>query len=43
LEFVTGGWVMIDEASVHYEDLVLELTEGNKWLKTNLGVTPRVG
>lgn len=40
LEFVTGGWVMADEANSHWLCLLQQLTEGNTWLKTNLNVTP---
>ncbi|XP_037030283.1 alpha-mannosidase 2 isoform X2 [Bradysia coprophila] len=40
LEFVTGGWVMPDEANSHWLCLLQQLTEGHTWLKTNLNVTP---
>uniref|UniRef100_A0A182IRW0 Alpha-mannosidase n=1 Tax=Anopheles atroparvus TaxID=41427 RepID=A0A182IRW0_ANOAO len=40
LEFVTGGWVMPDEANSHWYSILLQLTEGQTWLKTNLNVTP---
>lgn len=40
LEFVTGGWVMADEANSHWFSLLQQLTEGQTWLKTNLNVTP---
>ncbi|KAJ1529787.1 hypothetical protein ONE63_006533 [Megalurothrips usitatus] len=41
LEFVTGGWVMNDEANTHYYNMLTQLTEGHLWLLKNLGVTPR--
>ncbi|XP_030376251.1 alpha-mannosidase 2 isoform X2 [Scaptodrosophila lebanonensis] len=40
LEFVTGGWVMPDEANSHWRNVLLQLTEGQTWLKTHVNVTP---
>ena len=40
LEFVTGGWVMPDEACSHWYSVLQSLTEGQKWLKTTFNVTP---
>ncbi len=42
LEFVTGGWVMTDEASPHFMDIINEITEGHNWLQQHLGVKPTV-
>ncbi|XP_013106959.1 alpha-mannosidase 2 [Stomoxys calcitrans] len=40
LEFVSGGWVMPDEANSHWQNMLLQLTEGQHWLKKYLNVTP---
>ncbi|EDV93140.1 alpha-mannosidase 2 [Drosophila grimshawi] len=40
LEFVTGGWVMPDEANSHWRNVLLQLTEGQTYLKEHLNVTP---
>lgn len=40
LDFVTGGWVMADEANSHWLGILQQLTEGQTWLKTYLNVTP---
>jgi len=40
LEFVTGGWVMPDEANSHWFSLLMQLTEGQTWLKTHFNLTP---
>jgi alpha-mannosidase II len=39
LEFVTGGWVMPDEACSHWYSILQSLTEGQTWLKTALNIT----
>lgn len=40
LEFVTGGWVMPDEANSHWTNVLLQLIEGQEWLLQHLNVTP---
>ena len=41
LEFVTGGWVMPDEANSHWYSILMQLTEGQTYLKNHFNVTPR--
>nr|KAF6501246.1 mannosidase alpha class 2B member 2 [Molossus molossus] len=41
LEFVIGGQVMHDEAVTHFDDQILQLTEGHGFLYETFGVRPR--
>ena len=41
-EFVTGGWVMNDEACVSARAVYAQLEEGRLWLKETLGIVPTV-
>lgn len=41
LEFVTGGWVMADEANTHYYSVIEQLLHGHQWLLNHLGYKPR--
>ena len=44
LEFVMGGWVSNDEATVTYIQSVQQMTEGHRWLQENVAadIVPRV-
>ncbi|KAF6131312.1 mannosidase alpha class 2B member 2 [Phyllostomus discolor] len=41
LEFVSGGQVMHDEAVTHFDDQILQLTEGHGFLYETFGVRPQ--
>ncbi|XP_053528394.1 epididymis-specific alpha-mannosidase [Artibeus jamaicensis] len=41
LEFVTGGQVMHDEAVTHFDDQILQLTEGHSFLYETFGIRPQ--
>ncbi|KAI4542711.1 hypothetical protein MG293_006837 [Ovis ammon polii] len=41
LEFVLGGQVMHDEAVAHFDDQILQLTEGHGFLYETFGVRPQ--
>ncbi|CAN7940010.1 unnamed protein product, partial [Ixodes hexagonus] len=45
LEFISGGWVMNDEAGVHYSNTIDQMTYGIRRLKDNFGDCgiPRIG
>ena len=42
-EFVTGGWVMPDEANSHIYALEVQLDEGRDWLKKTFDIAPEYG
>lgn len=43
LEFANGGWVMHDEASAHYSDMLDQMSRGLRFLEDEFGYSPRVG
>ncbi|KAL9458064.1 hypothetical protein AB3S75_007006 [Citrus x aurantiifolia] len=43
LEFINGGMCMHDEAVTHYIDMIDQTTLGHRFIKTEFGVTPRIG
>ncbi|KAL7296620.1 hypothetical protein TKK_0010040 [Trichogramma kaykai] len=43
LEFVSGGYVMPDEAVSHWMSQLTQLTVGHQWLKENLDYVPSTG
>lgn len=42
LEFVNGGWVMADEATTSYVDVINQITEGHVFLKNELETVPKI-
>lgn len=44
-EFVTGGWVVADEANAQYSALETQVREGHEWIRTHVGepYLPRSG
>ncbi|CAG2116750.1 unnamed protein product, partial [Medioppia subpectinata] len=45
LEFISGGWVMHDEANTHYQSIIDQMTWGHRRLQDMIGqcVVPRIG
>jgi lysosomal alpha-mannosidase len=43
LHFVNSGWVMNDEAVTTYQDMIRQMTLGNKFLAKTLNYTTKVG
>ncbi|CAG2111159.1 unnamed protein product, partial [Medioppia subpectinata] len=45
LEFISGGWVMHDEAITHYQGIIDQMTWGHRRLQDMIGqcVVPRIG
>ncbi|GJP46907.1 hypothetical protein CLOM_g6156, partial [Closterium sp. NIES-68] len=42
LQFTNGGWVMHDEAAVHYTDMVQQMSLGHRFLKQEFNAVPRI-
>jgi hypothetical protein len=43
LSIINGGWVMNDEASCYYEDIIDQYTLGHQFLKKEFDFIPTVG
>jgi alpha-mannosidase len=43
LEITQGGWTASDEACPNYQDLILNMHLGHKFLQDEFGVKPRIG
>eukprot|EP01119_Soliformovum_irregulare_P005383 TRINITY_DN1714_c0_g1_i1.p1 TRINITY_DN1714_c0_g1~~TRINITY_DN1714_c0_g1_i1.p1 ORF type:complete len:977 (+),score=300.90 TRINITY_DN1714_c0_g1_i1:52-2982(+) len=42
-EFINGGWVMNDEATVSHTAVIEQMSEGHEFLFREFGVKPRIG
>ncbi|CAI5498203.1 unnamed protein product [Closterium sp. Naga37s-1] len=42
LQFTNGGWVMHDEACVHYTDMLHQMSLGHRFLKREFNAVPRI-
>jgi alpha-mannosidase len=43
LELVNGGWTSMDESCPTYEDMLVNLEKGHKFIQNEFGVLPRIG
>ncbi|EAS02491.2 glycoside hydrolase family 38 amine-terminal domain protein (macronuclear) [Tetrahymena thermophila SB210] len=43
IEILNGGWVMHDEATAYFEDIIENMTVGHLWVQDKLNITPTVG
>lgn len=43
LEFISGGWVMHDEAASYYEDQIDNMAVGHQFLKDTFNYKPKIG
>lgn len=43
LSFAVGGWVMPDEATTDYADLIETMTAGHRFIEAEFGVSPKHG
>lgn len=38
-----GGWSSTDEACPNFEDIILNINRGHKFLKEEFGIAPKIG
>ncbi len=43
LELVSGGYVQHDEATTTYNDILVNMMTGHRFLKEEFGIEPRIG
>ncbi|EGC34543.1 hypothetical protein DICPUDRAFT_34840 [Dictyostelium purpureum] len=43
LYFIGGGWAQNDEATIHYEAVINQMTLGHQFLLSEFGVVPEIG
>lgn len=43
LEITQGGWTASDEATPNYQDLILNMHMGHRFLQEEFGVKPKIG
>ncbi|KAL4477151.1 hypothetical protein ABPG72_008885 [Tetrahymena utriculariae] len=43
IEILNGGWVMHDEATAYFEDMIENMTVGHLWVKDQFNIVPTIG
>jgi alpha-mannosidase len=43
LELVSGGWTMHDESCTLYDDMIINMKEGHRFIEREFNYKPRVG